>query len=360
MIFQGFSLKILVNNKPLKECSEYIDKRIVTTGPSYVLDKKTGQKIESDKIFYAAVEELGTNYVVQFGASPDHFSSSCTTLKAKLFIDGRWDHTCKQIQKSSLEAKKDGFFDEQRQKHLFKFDVTNWINDSKDDSKNNIKYTDTRLIRSRFGGIGAISVYFYIAEEDKKFNDRIKDKVQKVNVPESAGIGMGIKISTGFQKSQDVKIASNKMLKSISTIPIAVLHIHYRPACWLYMRNILVDDVPIKIEKCTKVEFENTKNEDKKIKIKRELIKTEEISKKKIKIEGHEFSKNYEIKLESSNVEKKSFEETGSEKNCLRKNPKQYKILSVMKQDVDLVLLEQRKLERKNPNAKNKFLLKLI
>ncbi|RGB41422.1 hypothetical protein C1646_752095 [Rhizophagus diaphanus] len=81
------------------------------TGPSYVLNLKSGRKTKSDKTYYAAVKELGTNYVVQFGASSNHFSSFCTILKAKLFIDRKWDHTCNQIQKSTLKARKDGFFD---------------------------------------------------------------------------------------------------------------------------------------------------------------------------------------------------------------------------------------------------------
>ncbi|CAB4408069.1 unnamed protein product [Rhizophagus irregularis] len=83
-------------------------KEIVTTNPSYVLDLKSGRKIKVIT-YYAAVEELETNYVAQFGDSSNHFSSSCTLLKAKLFIDGKWDHTCKQIQKSTLKARKDGF-----------------------------------------------------------------------------------------------------------------------------------------------------------------------------------------------------------------------------------------------------------
>ncbi len=40
------------------------------------------------------------------------------TLKAKLFIDGQWDHTCKQLQGSGIKVGKDGFFDEQRHKYL--------------------------------------------------------------------------------------------------------------------------------------------------------------------------------------------------------------------------------------------------
>ncbi|CAB4392687.1 unnamed protein product [Rhizophagus irregularis] len=316
MIYSGFSLKILVNNKPLKECSEHINKRIMTTGPSYVLDMKTGRKIKSDKIYYAAVEELGTNYVVQFGASSNHFSSSssCIILKAKLFIDGKWDHTCKQIQKSTPKSRKDGFFDEKRQKHLFKFDVTNWINDNNEvdsnnnnNNNNNIKYSSTKSI---FGGIGAISVYFYIVEEVEKLDNYVKNQVEKVQVPESTGIEMGIKISTGFQKSQDIKMASNKMLKSILTIPVAVLHIHYRPASWLRTRNILLDDVPIKIEK--EGELEIIKTEEKEIKVKNEFIKNEfEVVKSEEKVKS-EFVKNeFEaIKTEEKEIKvKRNFSE---------------------------------------------------
>jgi hypothetical protein len=121
----------------------------------------------------------------------------------------------------------------------------------------------------------------------------VKNKVEKVEIPESKGIEMGIKISTGFQKCQDVKMASNKLLKSTLKVPIAVLHIHYRPICWLQTRNILLDDTPLKIEKVIKDEFEVIKTEEKKIKVKREfseVVETEESKKeveKKIKIEHH-------------------------------------------------------------------------
>ena len=73
---------------------------------------------------------------------------------------------------------------------------------------------NTKLTRSRFGGIGAISVYFYKFKKDEKLNDN-KDRVQKVEVPESIGIGIGMKISTvRFWKSKEIKMASNKMLRS--------------------------------------------------------------------------------------------------------------------------------------------------
>jgi len=99
-------------------------------------------------------------------------------------------------------VRKDGFFDEQRHKHLFKFDVTNWINDNKEDSKDNIKCEDTQLARSRFGGIGAISVYFYKVkdlEKVERLNNHSKDRVKKVEVLESTGIEMEMKFSTGFE-----------------------------------------------------------------------------------------------------------------------------------------------------------------
>jgi hypothetical protein len=247
-------------------------------------------------------------------------------------------------------ARKDGFFDEQRQKHLFRFDVTNWINEEY--SKN------VQLTKSRFGGIGAISVYFYKAEEDEKLNNLIKGKVHKVKVPESTGVGMGIKISTGFEKCQDIKMASYKRLKSTLTIPVAVLHIHYRPTRWLRMRNILFDDISIKIEKGIEGRFEDIKIEKG---IKREFSETEEeskqeIKKKKIKIE-HEYDG---IKMEKPNVKKNLLKENMKlDKNCWKNNLKQYKTLSVAKQDIDLVLLRQRKLERENRAAKNKILLTL-
>ncbi|CAB4485710.1 unnamed protein product [Rhizophagus irregularis] len=78
--------------------------------------------------------------------------------------------------------RKDGFFDEKRQKHLFKFDVTNFINDNEDNSKNNIKYARTKSI---FGGIVAISVYFHIAEEVERLDNYVKNQVEKVQVQPS-------------------------------------------------------------------------------------------------------------------------------------------------------------------------------
>jgi len=43
------------------------------------------------------------------------------TLKAKLFIDGQRNHTCKQLQGSGIKVGKDGFFDEQRSYHIIIF-----------------------------------------------------------------------------------------------------------------------------------------------------------------------------------------------------------------------------------------------
>ncbi|CAG8569760.1 2041_t:CDS:2 [Funneliformis mosseae] len=58
-------------------------------------------------------------------------------LRQKLFVDGQWDHTCMQLQKLRVKAN--------------------------DDSRR-----ETRVVRSRFRGIGAISVYFYKAKDLEK------------------------------------------------------------------------------------------------------------------------------------------------------------------------------------------------
>ncbi|CAG8550260.1 12799_t:CDS:1, partial [Funneliformis caledonium] len=309
-----------------------------------------------DKTYYAAVEELCANYIVQFGAPHDIFSSSCTILKAKLFVDGQWDHTCMPLQKSRVKASKDGFFDEQRYKNLFKFDVTNWIDD---DSRG-----EARFVRSRFGGIGAISVYFYKAkdlEKVERINSNSKDRIQKVQVLESTGIGMGIKLSTGFEKSQNVKVASNKMLSSLSTIPVAVLHIHYRPESWLRARNILFDDIQIKSEIGIEYEFNNIKNEsvikhefgDFKSKDNNEeckiLIKRDFASIEERKQEGKD-----DNGVKSDVMNKRFKEDAKPEKDYLKK----YKTLLVARHEIDVILLKQRRLEREN-GVKNNILLKL-
>ncbi|CAI2176973.1 6492_t:CDS:2 [Funneliformis geosporum] len=256
------------------------------------LTKELGKRSKgSDKTYYAAVEELCTNYIVQFGAPQNIFSSSCTILKAKLFIDGQWDHTCMQLQKSRVKA---------------------------------------------------------------------------IQVLESTGIGMGIKISTGFEKSQNVKLASNKILSSISTIPVAVLHIHYRPESWLRARNILIDDIPVKSEIGIEDEFKNIKNESS-IKQEFEDIKYANNNDGCQNLVKREFASIEERKHEgkaddgiNSDVMKKRFKEDAkSEKeDYLRNELKQYKTLTVAKRDIDVTLLKQRRLERES-GVKNKTLLKL-
>ncbi|CAG8445204.1 12656_t:CDS:2 [Funneliformis caledonium] len=322
------------------------------------LTKKLGKKSKgSDKTYYAAVEEPCTNYIVQFGAPHDIFSSTCKILKAKLFVDGQWDHTCMQLQQSRVKASKDGFFDEQRYKNLFKFDVTNWIDD---DSRG-----DAQFAKSKFGGIGAISVYFYKAkglEKVERIISNNKDRIQKVQVLESTGIGMGIKLSTGFEKSQNVKVASNKMLSSLSTIPVAALHIHYRPESWLRARSILFDDIQIKSEIGIGDEFKNIKNESV-IKQEYEEIKSKDNNEGCKILVKREFASIEERKQEydgiKSDIIKKRFKEDAKpEKDYLRNELKQYKTLSVAKHDIDVILLKQRRLEREN-GVKNHTLLKL-
>ncbi|CAG8459396.1 11232_t:CDS:2 [Funneliformis mosseae] len=136
--------------------------------------------------------------------TPTFQGSEDNDARFPLFVEGQWDHSCIQLQKSRVKANQD-------------------------------------------------------LEELEPF--RLLYKAKDLEKVES------------FEKSQNVREASNKMLSSLSTIPVAVLHIHYRP------ESIEYDFNNIKNESVIKREFEEIKskdnNEECKILIKREFAKDE-------------------------------------------------------------------------------------
>ncbi|CAB4496048.1 unnamed protein product [Rhizophagus irregularis] len=72
--------------------------------------------------------------------------------------------------------------------------------------QNNMKYVEYAVIKSMFRGLEDLVL---------KLKDLIimsKNKVETLQVLESTEIGLRIRISTSFQKGQDIKVASNKVL----------------------------------------------------------------------------------------------------------------------------------------------------
>ncbi|GBB89307.1 hypothetical protein RclHR1_00160023 [Rhizophagus clarus] len=223
MLLGGFSLELLVDGKLLKEYSEPIDKRTTTTGASYVLDQKTGEKVESDQTFYAAVEQLDKNYEILFGAKKELFAtgeqSSVISFRTKIYVDGQLDRSLRLINKA-VKMKKDGFIGEKRKKTALMFDLSKWLendsenvekdktqnnDDAKEDTKNDDdnELSNEKSVQSKFGH-GAVSVYFFNAKD--------------------------------FDKNE----TGNPM-------PLAALHLHYRPTQWLLAKNFLAKEEPIEI-----------------------------------------------------------------------------------------------------------------
>ncbi|RIA83346.1 hypothetical protein C1645_833993 [Glomus cerebriforme] len=211
MLLGGFSLELLVDGKLLKEYSEPVYKRTTTTGASYVLDQKTGEKIESDKTFYAAVEQEDKSYEILFGVKKGLFTvdqqSDTISFRTKIYVDGQLDRSLRLINKSA-KMKKDGFIGEKRKLAPLMFELSKWkendegnIKNNNDDNSNDEK----KLVQDKFG-YGAISIYFFNAKDIDK-NETNGD------LP----------------------------------VPLAALHLHYRPTQWLLARDIFVEKESMEI-----------------------------------------------------------------------------------------------------------------
>ncbi|CAG8630248.1 11868_t:CDS:2 [Funneliformis caledonium] len=221
----GFFLELSVDNKTLKECSEPADKRTTTTGVSYVLDKNTNERIVSDQTFYSVVNQVDKIYEVHFGASKELLSTPGqprpgVSYKAKIYIDGRWDGSWRLINKST-KLKKVGFNISKKKKSPLTFDLSKWEEDG-----------DQRIEKENDvqDDVNAMQV-----DIDHPMNDN-NDASNNEKNPE----GQYGAISIYIFNTNDIE--KNESANG-PPLPLAALHIHYRPKQWLLARNILFEEM---------------------------------------------------------------------------------------------------------------------
>ncbi|CAG8679984.1 6051_t:CDS:2 [Funneliformis mosseae] len=248
MLLNGFTLEVLLNGQLLKEHS-LKNNEFSTTGPSYTLDEVTRQKNYSDLETYVAVKDL--NYSVRFSSTN---ASIWAPLMAYVFVDGEYDYTYRELSSSSPREKDSFWNNTLSKKYYFKFNLP---------PSSEIDNLEIPLQRKPFGGLGAISIYFYKAKIIPEKPVYIPNfSINQVQVPESKSIKLGIKFTTAFEEGEGYfnRQAVATMEKQ-SEDPVAVLHIHYRPATWLYLKgcDIPISDLPNQLTPSVSVPLEEVK-----------------------------------------------------------------------------------------------------
>ncbi|CAG8490717.1 5102_t:CDS:2 [Diversispora eburnea] len=182
MLLSGYQLEILVNGLPLEECLEPISKN-TTTGPSYVINESTCQKIENNNTVYAAVKEPGAHFTVRYKVPLEELSKG--PIMGFVYVDGQHDNT----------------------------------------------YS---------AHIDLLSTHYF---RDTKYHSReaipLDLDFKTKEIPESKA-NIGLKLSTSFNENplpKHTKLES-KLIQT-SSQPIAALHLHYRADSWLRARKLL-------------------------------------------------------------------------------------------------------------------------
>ncbi|POG79221.1 hypothetical protein GLOIN_2v1528813 [Rhizophagus irregularis DAOM 181602=DAOM 197198] len=196
MRLDGFQLEVLVNGQPLEEYNLPINESNPTTDSSYVLDESTRQKTYSDDVTYIAVKPE-MKYSIRFSSSR---ASMWSPLMAYVYVDGEYDYTYREVSNSSP-----------REKDCF------WNN---------------------------TLIYFYKARVIPQTPVYIPNfSVNQVKVAEAKST-CGIKFTTAFEEAEGF---SNR--QAVATMerqgdePVAVLHLHYRPATWLSIRGCNLPEI---------------------------------------------------------------------------------------------------------------------
>ncbi|GBC03547.1 hypothetical protein RclHR1_05190011 [Rhizophagus clarus] len=231
MRLNGFQLEVLVNGQPLEEYTLPMNQSNSTTGSSHVLDETTMQKTYSDNVTYIAVKPE-MRYSIRFSSTR---ASMWSPLMAYVYVDGEYDYTYREISNSSPREKDCFWNNTLSKKYYFKFEISQLYE---------IDNPEIPVQRKPFGGLGAISVYFYKARVIPQTPVYIPNfSVNQVKVAESKST-CGIKFTTAFEEAEGFfnRQAVATMEKQ-GDEPVAVLHLHYRPATWLSIRGCDVPEI---------------------------------------------------------------------------------------------------------------------
>ncbi|CAB4445542.1 unnamed protein product [Rhizophagus irregularis] len=216
-----WTLEVLVNEIPLREY--VISDSVLGASASNVLKSyvfEGNRKKFCDSATFIAVPGPGTYYSIVV-------SPSTSKIAPKIYVDGRNDDSYVKSSDSSFSIVK-GFHNRNRTiRYDFIFDKTEWIE------------TDIPQ-RTKYGGLGIISVYFYKVKEryesSRNYSSYLSYDLNKdfkgVKIPETKkyfDVALTTKFSEGIECYGDR--SSYKIVRDDE--PLAVLHINYRLADWL-------------------------------------------------------------------------------------------------------------------------------
>lgn len=177
------------------------------------------------------------NYVIR--VSSDKVSRRRPML-ARVYVDGIDDSTSlRLITKSS--AYKDGFKNVNRQrKHPFQFsknkeDEVTFTRKSKRSISSSSSNSSTQ-----YGGLGSVSVYFYMARVLAESSVRVrKDAFDPVVLDTCNYSEITTKFGSGVKYEQCKHLRKSiKPLVKFGNSPIAALHLHYRSCEWFIEKNV--------------------------------------------------------------------------------------------------------------------------
>ncbi|RIB21160.1 hypothetical protein C2G38_1127827 [Gigaspora rosea] len=224
MILDGFCLEILVRGRPLPEIVQPITTLDVptTTGPSFVFEERNKKWNISDSFVWAEVPHAGVQFSIRFSSAQ---ATPHDPIMAFIVVDGQLDYRYIELYNSGAYLR-DHFVSAYRDfRYYFKFDKTMWT-----DEFHKVYSDPSQPIT--YGGIGAISVYFYRATPVFELVGEIPNfhLHQKILPDRRAMASIGL--STTFQPMwvPDNMMPNVNFLRPRSNSPIAVLHLHYRPA----------------------------------------------------------------------------------------------------------------------------------
>ncbi|CAG8459797.1 10802_t:CDS:2 [Cetraspora pellucida] len=260
MILDGFCLEILVKGRPLPEIAQPITTLDVptTTGPSFIFEERNKEwKIRQIVIFFllkllqpifvidsfiwAEVPHAGVQFSIRFSSTK---ATPHDPIMAFIVVDGQLDYRYIELYNSGAYLR-DHFVSAYRDfRYYFKFDKTMWSDEC------HKVYSDSSQPIS-YGGIGAISVYFYRATPVFELVGEIPNfQLHQKILPERKTMA-SIGLSTTFQPMwvPDNMMPNVNFLRPRSNSPIAVLHLHYRPASSVILSSGIVQpEVKVKQE----------------------------------------------------------------------------------------------------------------
>ncbi|CAG8705428.1 28154_t:CDS:2, partial [Dentiscutata erythropus] len=234
----GFGLEILVKGRPLPEIVQPITTLDIptTTGPSFVFEERN-KKWKIRQIFPHA----GVQFSIRFSSTK---ATPHDPIMAFIVVDGQLDYRYIELYNSGAYLR-DHFVSAYRDfRYYFKFDKTMWSDEF------HKVYSDPSQTIS-YGGIGAISVYFYRATPIFELVGEIPNfQLHQKILPERRTMA-SIGLSTSFQPMwvPDNMMPNVNFLRPRSNSPIAVLHLHYRPASSIILTSgAMLPEVKVKQE----------------------------------------------------------------------------------------------------------------